>query len=459
MTNLNIHGYTDGDVDTNRSTATTLNELAAERYSRRQTLFGGLGATAMALLGTTMLSACNSDFDTSPTVSAGSNGASTSGRVVTLAGSASDNGSVSGVAWVQTSGPSVALTGANTTTATFLAPSVSAPTPLTFTFTATDNKGKVAISETTVTINPAILGFTAIAKNKNDIVTVPEGYKVTVMTRLGDPLAAGVAAYRNDGTDTDFANRIGDHGDALAWFGISAAGARDDASSTRGLVVQNHENINIQYLHPAGPTNVATGLRPEAEALKEIECHGVSVSEFADSGNRTWAYVQNSAFNHRVTPSTPTVFNGPAKGSDLLKTVFSTDGTQGRGTINNCANGRTAWATNLTCEENWAGYFRRDNSGGGTDNGARTARELTALRRYGVTRTPATSPGPRSLPRTRCSSAGTHAPRALLPPTTSATSPTSSAGSWRSIHTTGTLRRVSAPRSAGSATKARGPAS
>jgi uncharacterized protein len=50
-------GYTDGDVDTNPSTEPTLEMLAAERYSRRQTLFGGLGATSMALFGTTMLSA------------------------------------------------------------------------------------------------------------------------------------------------------------------------------------------------------------------------------------------------------------------------------------------------------------------------------------------------------------------------------------------------------------------
>ncbi|WP_163367605.1 alkaline phosphatase PhoX, partial [Enterobacter hormaechei] len=34
----------------------------------------------------------------------------------------------------------------------------------------------------------------------------------------------------------------------------------------------------------------------------------------------------------------------------------------------------------LTCEENWAGYFRRTG-----DDAARTAKEVTSLRRYGVT--------------------------------------------------------------------------
>src|SRR5690606_36865557 len=72
-------------------------------------------------------------------------------------------------------------------------------------------------------------------------------------------------------------------------------------------------------------------------------------------------------------------FHGPVRGTDFLKTVASTDGMAGRGTINNCANGYAPWGTNLTCEENWAGYFRRSG-----DEAARTTRELTGLRRYGV---------------------------------------------------------------------------
>lgn len=383
-TDLSPLGYCDGDVDTNHTSAVSLESMAAERYSRRQALFGGMGATAMALFGTTILSACGSDND-APTVSAGQNGTTSSGRVMTLAGTATDDKEVTSVSWTQTSGPTVTLSSGNANSVTFLAPSVAAATDLKFRFEATDNKGKTASAETTVTVNPAALGFTAVAHNKNDIVTVPEGYKVTVMTRLGDPLAAGLAAYANNGSDTDFANRIGDHGDALYWYGLNAGGARDDASSTRGLMVQNHENLNVQYLHPNGPTNVSSGPRPEAEAIKEIEAHGVSVTEYRDGGNLAWSWVQASQFNRRITPNTPTVFHGPVRGSDFLKTAFSPDGTQGRGTINNCANGHTPWATNMTCEENWAGYFRRDNSGDGTDNAARGARELTALRRYGVT--------------------------------------------------------------------------
>ncbi len=369
--------YTDGDTDTNRTNTVTLNELAAQRLSRRQTLRGG-SAILAATLGSSVLAACDSadvQSDPAPTVSAGAATTTTAGRLVTLTGTSD----ASAVAWTQTGGPAVTLNGAGGATATFLAPSVASATVLTFQFAAA-NGNTASTATTTVTVNPAVLGFTAVAKNKLDVVSVPAGYKVQVINRTGDPIAASVPAYKNDGTDTNFAQRIGDHGDALYWYGLAATGtARDETSSTRGLLVQNHENINQQYLHPAGATNVG-GVRPEAEALKEIENHGVSVTEAVEGANRAWSVVQNSSLNRRITPNTPMTFSGPARGSDLLKTVFSTAGTDGRGTINNCANGTTPWGTALTCEENWAGYFRRSG-----DNAARTAKELTALSRYGVT--------------------------------------------------------------------------
>ena len=375
-------GYTDGDIDTNNSGNPTLNELASARFSRRATLRSGGVATMAAVFGGSMLAACDSSqapTDTSPIVTAGSSGATTSGRVVTLTSTTTFGNGISGIAWVQTAGPTVTLTNPMSATATFVAPSVTAATDLVFQFTATSEQGAKTSTTTTVTVSPAVLGFTAVAKNKLDMVSVPSGYTVKIGTRLGDPIASGVAAYKNDGTDTNFAQRIGDHGDALYWYGLAADGSRDDNSSTRGLIVQNHENINQQYLHIAGPTSPG-GIRPEAEALKEIECHGVSVTEYADSGNRNWSYVQGSSFNRRITPNTPVVFSGPVKGSDLLKTPFSTGATNGRGTVNNCANGYTPWGSAITCEENWAGYFRRSG-----DNAQRTAKELTSLSRYGVT--------------------------------------------------------------------------
>jgi secreted PhoX family phosphatase len=378
--------YSDGDIDTNQTDNPTLSSMIDQRYSRRQTMMGGISALTMATLGGAVVSACGSDGDRAtipPSASAGGTQTSSGGNAVTLTGSATDaDGTISSYAWTQTSGPAVTLTGASTPTASFIAPAVATSTTLGFRLTAMDNQGGMATSDTTVTVDPPKLSFAAVAKNQNDVVTVPEGYTVTVLYRMGDPIAAGVAAYANDGTDTNFAQRAGDQHDALYYYGLAASGtARDDNNSSRGLLVMNHENILPQYMHPAGPTSVG-GVRPEAEALKEMEAHGVSVVEVVRASNGTWSYVQDSPLNRRITPLTPMVFNGPVRGNALLRTAFSTDGTQGRGTINNCANGYTPWGTDLTCEENWAFYFRRPTA---SDNPNRTAKEVTALTRYGVT--------------------------------------------------------------------------
>lgn len=382
MTEMNpATTYSDGDVDTNDSTQRSLESMAAERYSRRQALYRGAGATTMAFMGTSLLAACGDDNGEGGTiggavnVTAGSNVATSAGRVVTLSGSVS--GDVSSSGWTQVSGPEVTFGGGGTVV-TFLAPAVATATDLVFRFSAKPLIGAPVTATTTVRVSPAVLGFTAVAHSLGDTVVVPEGYSVRVMTRLGDPLTATTSAYKNDGTDTDFGNRIGDHHDALHYFGLSAAGTPERNNSLRGLMVQNHENITQTYLHANGPTVTP---RPVAEALKEIEAHGVSVVEYLDSGNRAWTYVQGSSFNRRITPNTPMSFHGPAAGSAFLVTAHSKDGTAGRGTINNCANGVTGWNTNLTCEENYAGYFRRD----AADDAKRTTAELDSLKRNSIT--------------------------------------------------------------------------
>lgn len=378
MTDMQTMGYSDGDVDTNTSANPTLNSLIEARYSRRSALFGGsaLGATMFL---PALLTGCTDD-EAAPGVSVPSTGTVSAGAVFKLSASVTNAVELSNFAWSQTSGPTVTIEGPNSLDARFLAPAVAANTPLGFRFSATRNGGSTVSGDATITVTPAVLGFTAVQKSLADTVAVPAGYTATVLFRLGDPLNAATSAYGNTGADTGFANRVGDHGDALYWYGLSAAGARDDNSSARGLLVQNHENITQRFLHPAGPTNTG-GVRPEAEAVKEIEAHGVGIVEVARGSTGRYAYVQSSSFNRRITPFTPVTFTGPAAGNALLQTAFSPAGTAGRGTINNCANGYTVWGTNITCEENWAGYFRRRTA---TDNPNRTPKEIAGLSRYGV---------------------------------------------------------------------------
>jgi uncharacterized protein len=225
------------------------------------------------------------------------------------------------------------------------------------------------------------LNFAPVAKSIADTLTVPAGYTATVLFRLGDPMSASTLDYRNDGTDdpASFAQRCGDHNDGMHYFGLGAGGWLPSASD-RGLLVQNHEAISPLFLHAKGPTIVNNIRTVSAEVVKELNAHGVSIIEIAKTGNSV-TYVRNSTYNRRITTMTDMVLSGPASGTPATVTAYSTDGTRTRGTVNNCANGYTPWGTYLTCEENWAGYFRRTVA---ADNPNRTAKELTAFNRYGV---------------------------------------------------------------------------
>lgn len=371
--------YDDGDIDCNRSGNATLAGLVAERYSRRTALFGSVATAVSASL----LAACDGDgtgSGPSVMVSAGSNVVTSAGRLVILSGSV-DTTAMATAQWTQLSGPSVTLANAMMNNVSFVAPSVTAATDLVFQFAATTSGGRVSSATSTVRVNPGTLGFAAVPKSLADVVTVPAGYQVSVLYRLGDPINGSASAYSNTGSDTGFAQRAGDHHDGLYFFGLSASGTPDANASDRGVIALNHENITQTYLHPAGATNTG-GVRPYAEVIKEVEAHGVSVIEVARDGMGAWSYRTSSSFNRRITPLTPMQINGPARGSVLLRTVFSPDATMGRGTINNCANGFTPWGTYLTCEENWVGYFRRDAS----DVAARptiSPKEQVSLARYG----------------------------------------------------------------------------
>ena len=227
-----------------------------------------------------------------------------------------------------------------------------------------------------------VLGFGAVPKSLADTVVVPAGYTASVLFALGDPMAAGVAAYKNDGTDGDFDKRAGDHHDGMEWFGLGADGKRNDSATERGLLAINHEattdeKLSSFFLHANGGTSTLP--RPASEVDKETAIHGVAVIEVAKSAGK-WAYVPGSSQNFRLTALSPIEIAGPARGHAQLITKYSPTGTMTRGTLNNCGTGKTPWGTFLTGEENWFGYFTR----GAADDAARgNDKSVTSLKRYG----------------------------------------------------------------------------
>ena len=248
--------------------------------------------------------------------------------------------------------------------------------------------GPSAMAAGSMTGSPiSTLGFTPVAKSLADRVSVPAGYKAEVFYAVGDPLFAGLSAFKNDGTDTDLDKRAGDHHDGMEWFGLDARGRPSHNAIARGLIAMNHEattdeKLTAFFFHTDGGT--ASLPRKAAEVDKELMIHGLSVIEVGAQDGK-WSYKQGSPFNRRVTTMSEAHIHGPARGSEHLITKYSTDGTKVRGTLNNCGTGKTPWGTYASGEENWFGYFARDVK----DDAQRGAKDkaidksVIALNRYG----------------------------------------------------------------------------
>ena len=118
-------------------------------------------------------------------------------------------------------------------------------------------------------------------RRRNDVVTVPDGYSVQVLYKLGDPMNNFTPEYKNDGTDTSFEYRAGDHHDGMSYFGLNSAGtAKDLTNSQRGLLCMNHENITEIFLHTADEiASYDTTSRTSSGIDKEVAAHGVSIIE------------------------------------------------------------------------------------------------------------------------------------------------------------------------------------
>ncbi|SEG84095.1 PhoX family protein [Marinobacterium lutimaris] len=212
-----------------------------------------------------------------------------------------------------------------------------------------DDDDNNAVSEET--LESIKLAFESIAGSKTDGCAVAAGYTASVLAPWGTPLNSSAAAWKNDGTNTftDQLNSMGMHHDGMHFFPIN--GSADD-----GLLVVNHEYIDQDALHPAGATTDGSGNRPVDEVRKEIYAHGVAVVRIQRT-NGNWSVVDSDPLNRRFTSDSVMDIAGPMAGTDHLVTPFSLNGTQTRGTNNNCGNGYTPWGTYLTCEENWPGYF------------------------------------------------------------------------------------------------------
>ena len=209
-----------------------------------------------------------------------------------------------------------------------------------------------------------LLGFSGIAAATADDISLPPGYRASVLISWGQPLHANGPVFDPSGNGTAQAQELqfGDNNDGMSLFPMPG---QDD----RALLVINNEYTNYRYLFDHGKEPQSAEDVHKAQAAE-----GVSVIEIQRKSGQ-WQFVQGSSYNRRIHGNTPIQMSGPAAGHAWLKTSADPSGTQVLGTFQNCANGKTPWGTYLTCEENFTDCFGSSDAQQKFDAG---------LKRYGV---------------------------------------------------------------------------
>ncbi len=210
------------------------------------------------------------------------------------------------------------------------------------------------------------LAFDPITGTSADEVIVPDGYRADVLLRWGDSLVPGTPGLDTDDLGVLLTNegirrqeqQFGYNCDFNAFFPL---GDGSPDGSGHGLLAVNHEYTSEELMLPGwpgerSPLRVRFVRRHPAVVGLMKAAHGVSIAEIQrrDSG---WELVKGSPFNRRLTADSPMDFSGPAAAHPLLRTQADQAGQEVRGTLNNCAGGKTPWGTVLTCEENFDQYF------------------------------------------------------------------------------------------------------
>lgn len=222
------------------------------------------------------------------------------------------------------------------------------------------------------------LTFETVPPGNEPDVVVPSNYAVDVLLRWGDPLFPDAPAFDvNNQTGAAQARQFGFNADLVLWYPLPAfvahsvkrEGRLDDGASRflgivypllkdtysrSALVIVNHEYTTPADMFP----DFDASTYPTADQTQvEIEAHGFSIVELELDAHGRWTFNRNSPFNRRSTGSTPIDIAGPLRGHPMMQTATDPTGTEVRGSLNNCAGGKTPWGTILTCEENFDQYF------------------------------------------------------------------------------------------------------
>ena len=223
-----------------------------------------------------------------------------------------------------------------------------------------------ALAASVSAASSTLLGFASIPASTQDSISLPPGYKASVLISWGQPLHADGPAFDPSGKGSAKAQeaQFGDNNDGMSLFPFP--GKENDH---RALMAINNEYTHYRYLFDHGQDPQSAD-----DVHKALASEGVSVIEVQREGDQ-WRFVQGSPYNRRIHGNSPIRLSGPAAGHAWLKTAADSSGEHVLGTFQNCANGKTPWGTYLTCEENFTDCFGSTNPAQVFDAG---------LKRYGA---------------------------------------------------------------------------
>ncbi|MDZ3831329.1 MAG: PhoX family phosphatase [Sphingopyxis sp.] len=182
--------------------------------------------------------------------------------------------------------------------------------------------------------------FGAVAANRNDTVTVPQGYTVEPLLKAGDSIETGPAYSGSFPTPADAEKWAGGNHDGMEYFALPGVNP-----NRGGLLAINFEYPDFNILMAGGYDAATATADQKALALSAV---GIGVVEIARDAEGKWAVKSGSTYNKRYTGNSSYRAGGPAAG--LLSGSI-------KGMLNNCSSGRTPWNTYLTCEETTDNYL------------------------------------------------------------------------------------------------------
>lgn len=175
-----------------------------------------------------------------------------------------------------------------------------------------------------MTAAPGKLPFAPLKPNKDDQLSLAQGFKYDILIKWQDKLTRNGQTF---GFNNDFTTYLP---------------LRQDKPD-EGLLWVNHE-----YVDPLFITGWTPGQkRTKADVTKEMKEVGGSVVQIKKE-NGVWKQVPYGFYNRRINAQTkiPFVSERPIEGA-----------THAIGTLANCAGGVTPWRTILTCEENYDTFY------------------------------------------------------------------------------------------------------